>query len=57
MSKRNWGRESSVKRLPRLLDGLEKQGVDIVQSFAEEVVLIRYGQPVSLKPSHVARRI
>ncbi len=48
---------ASVKRLPELLDGLEKLGVDIVQSFPEEVVLICDGEPMSLKPGHVARRI
>jgi peptidoglycan-N-acetylglucosamine deacetylase len=47
---------AAVKRLPELLDALEEQGVEIVQSFPEHVVLIRDGEPVSLKPSHVAGR-
>jgi peptidoglycan/xylan/chitin deacetylase (PgdA/CDA1 family) len=45
-----------LKRLPELLDALEQLGVEIVQPFPEEVVLIREGKPVSLQPSHVAGR-
>ncbi|CAB3807722.1 polysaccharide deacetylase family protein [Pararobbsia alpina] len=48
--------DASLERLTELLDGLAKQGIEIVQSFPEEVVLIRDGEPVSLKPSHVAGR-
>jgi peptidoglycan/xylan/chitin deacetylase (PgdA/CDA1 family) len=47
---------AAVKRLPELLDALEAQGVEIVQSFPEEVVLIREGEPASLKSNHVAAR-
>jgi peptidoglycan/xylan/chitin deacetylase (PgdA/CDA1 family) len=47
---------AAVKRLPELLDALEEQGVEIVQSFPEEVVLIREGEPASLKSNHVAGR-
>jgi peptidoglycan-N-acetylglucosamine deacetylase len=47
---------ASLKRLPELLVGLEEQGIEIVQSFPQEVVLIRDGDPVSLQPGHVARR-
>jgi peptidoglycan/xylan/chitin deacetylase (PgdA/CDA1 family) len=47
---------AALKRLPELLDALEQRGVEIVQYFPEEVVLIRDGKPVSLKPSHVAGR-
>jgi hypothetical protein len=46
---------ASLKRLPELLVGLEEHGIEIVQSFPEEVVLIRDGKPVSLQPGHVAR--
>ncbi|MFL9989255.1 polysaccharide deacetylase family protein [Paraburkholderia sediminicola] len=45
-----------LTRLPELLDALEKHDIEIVQSFPEEVVLIRDGEPTSLKPSHVAGR-
>jgi peptidoglycan/xylan/chitin deacetylase (PgdA/CDA1 family) len=48
---------AALNRLPELLDALEKLGVQIVQSFPEEVVLISDGKPLSLKPSHVARRV
>jgi hypothetical protein len=47
---------AALQRLPELLDALAEQGIEIVQSFPEEVVLIRDGEPVSLKPSHVAGR-
>ncbi len=47
---------ASLKRLPELLDRLENDGVELVQSFPEEVVLIRDGELTSLKPSHVAGR-
>ncbi|MFL9912832.1 polysaccharide deacetylase family protein [Paraburkholderia fungorum] len=47
---------AAVTRLPELLDALEEQGVEIVQSFPEEVVLIREGEPASLKSNHVAGR-
>jgi peptidoglycan-N-acetylglucosamine deacetylase len=47
---------AAVKRLPELLNALEEQGVEIVQSFPAEVVLIREGEPASLKSSHVAGR-
>jgi len=47
---------ASLNRLPELLDRLENEGVELVQSFPEEVVLIRDGELTSLKPSHVAGR-
>jgi peptidoglycan/xylan/chitin deacetylase (PgdA/CDA1 family) len=47
---------AALTRLPELLDALEKHDIEIVQSFPEEVVLIRDGEPASLKPSHVAGR-
>jgi hypothetical protein len=46
---------ASLKRLPELLVGLDELGIEIVQQFPEEVVLIRDGKPVSLQPGHVAR--
>jgi peptidoglycan/xylan/chitin deacetylase (PgdA/CDA1 family) len=47
---------AAAERLPELLDALERCGIEIVQSFPEDVVLIREGEPVSLKPDHVAGR-
>jgi hypothetical protein len=46
---------ASLKRLPELLVGLDELGIEIVQHFPEEVVLIRDEKTVSLQPGHVAR--
>jgi hypothetical protein len=47
---------AAVKRLPKLLDALGEQGVEIVQSFPEEVVLIREGQRRPARVGFVAVR-
>lgn len=48
---------AAAERLPELLDRLEREQVQIVQSFPEEVILIRDGKPVSLKPDHISDHI
>lgn len=46
---------AAAQRLPDLLESLERQQVEIVQSFPEEVILIRDGNLLSLKPDHISR--
>jgi peptidoglycan/xylan/chitin deacetylase (PgdA/CDA1 family) len=48
---------AALPRLEELLDCLAKRQVEIVQSFPDDVLLLRGGQIVSLQSSYVAGRI